>query len=276
MPAAASERDRLLSPPPSPRPRSRPQRLGAFLLQPLAPAHADLTLLACCLVTGLTDAAAYRAWSTFLSMQTGNTVFLALGIAALGTGEDAYEWLRSLTSILSFIVGCAVYSRAMKRAGHGGLVRGALAGSFVMQAAFICVAAGLVRGEVIPVPGKVAPAQLEATDPMLKQLAGIGLLAFQAGGQIVVSRVFGFGELPTVVLTSGYCDLVSDDKLFQWRNQKRDRRALAVCLILAGGILGGWVTRTEGGLDDVLWVAAGMKFVMAIAFLFWKTRPDPE
>lgn len=43
----------------------------AFLLGPVKPKHADLPLLACCLCTGMTDAACFANWSTFVGMQTG-------------------------------------------------------------------------------------------------------------------------------------------------------------------------------------------------------------
>lgn len=33
--------------------------------------HADIPILACCLVSGLCDASVYAVWSCFVSMQTG-------------------------------------------------------------------------------------------------------------------------------------------------------------------------------------------------------------
>jgi hypothetical protein len=33
--------------------------------------HADIPVIACCLVSGLCDSSSYNAWSCFVSMQTG-------------------------------------------------------------------------------------------------------------------------------------------------------------------------------------------------------------
>jgi hypothetical protein len=33
--------------------------------------HADIPIIACCLVSGLCDSSAYNAWTCFVSMQTG-------------------------------------------------------------------------------------------------------------------------------------------------------------------------------------------------------------
>src|SRR6187402_3279973 len=33
--------------------------------------HADIPIIACCLVSGLCDSSSYNAWSCFVSMQTG-------------------------------------------------------------------------------------------------------------------------------------------------------------------------------------------------------------
>ena len=279
MPPPAAENE-LPSPTPpgSPEPLLRRRRLlpwlGAHLREPIDTRYTDLSLLLCCLISGLTDSAAFAAWGTFLSMQTGNTVFLALGASGQPTNAPD-SWLKSLTSIVCFVLGCFIFPRVMRRAGHDGLTRGALAGSFFVQTLFMVTAAALVRGEVIPVPvGLVTPAQIDPTDPRLIELVGIGLLAFQAGGQIVASRVLGFNEIPTVVLTSVYCDLSGDPNLFRANNKKRDRRVLAVCLILLGGIAGGWITRSPGGMDVVIWLAAGLKFGMSLTCLFWRRRPD--
>jgi len=35
--------------------------------------HADIPVIACCLVSGLCDSSAYNAWTCFVSMQTGKS-----------------------------------------------------------------------------------------------------------------------------------------------------------------------------------------------------------
>lgn len=100
----------------------------------------------------------------------------------------------------------------------------------------------------------------------------IVLLSLQSAGQIVASRALGFNEIPTVVITSLLCDLMSDPKLFLLRNEKRDRRVIAFVLTLVGAIVGGWVTKATGQIGPVLWLAAGIKFIVAFAWGFWKAE----
>lgn len=100
-------------------------------------------------------------------------------------------------------------------------------------------------------------------------VALIPALAFQSGMQIATSRLLGFNELPVNVLTSTYCDLMGDFKLFALNNVKRNRRFAAVVLLLGGAISSGWIMRSSAGLEGCLWLAAGLKLLTGIAlFLF--------
>jgi hypothetical protein len=88
----------------------------------------------------------------------------------------------------------------------------------------------------------------------------------------VTSRLLGFNEVPTTVLTSVYCDLVSDPKILALENVKRNRRAAAVLAILIGGIAGGWISRSQAGMSVSLWVAAAIKFGIAVSWSLWKLK----
>jgi len=93
--------------------------------------------------------------------------------------------------------------------------------------------------------------------------------------QIAVSRLLGFNELPVNVLTSTYCDLMGDMKLVAVRNVKRNRRVASVVLLLGGAISAGWLLRSAPGLMGVLWIAAGVKFLAAVAaFVFLPGKLD--
>lgn len=107
----------------------------------------------------------------------------------------------------------------------------------------------------------------------LLELLPLGFLAFQSGGQIVTSRILGFNEVPTTVLTSVYCDLASDPNFLVKDNVKRNRRICAVISILVGGIAGGWVCRSSAGLAAALWTAAGIKLGIAVGWSLWKPKP---
>ncbi|TWU73117.1 hypothetical protein ED733_000370 [Metarhizium rileyi] len=235
--------------------------------------HVDLELaylpmLACCFVSGLTDGTIYNAYGTFVSMQTGNTIFLALGTS--GYNNKPFGWARSLCSIAFFIAGSFAFSRFALYL--GGRRRGIMTLSFLMQAMMVIIAASIVQSGVVDgsYPSKRRPIDVD-----FKELIIIALLSFQAAGQIVSSRTLKVGEVPTVVVTSMLCDLMSDPALFSLaRNDKRNRRFIAFVLTLVGAICGGWISKAAGAVHPSLWTVAGIKLVIAFAWLLWKAEPD--
>ena len=107
-----------------------------------------------------------------------------------------------------------------------------------------------------------------------RQEIPIALLSFQAAGQIVTSRNLGYSEIPSVVLTSVLCDLMSDPKLTSplTANAKRNRRFLAFALILLGAIVGGWIAKAAGGMQPVLWLAGGIKIIIVCSWVLWPEK----
>ncbi|KAF2712816.1 hypothetical protein K504DRAFT_362570, partial [Pleomassaria siparia CBS 279.74] len=237
---------------------------------------ADVPILSCSLVSGLVDSVAFNAGSVFVSMQTGNTIFLALGAAGLPAGQPRM-WVRALVSLCAFWLGCCFFSSARhvypKR-------KATLSTSFFIQASLIFISAALAQSKIAPAfgytnldPQKAAhdQAKIQADEDHWAVQLIIALLSFQSSGQIVLSRTLGFNEIPTNVVTSLYCDLLSDQDLFAplTANVKRNRRLVAVALLFAGGIAGGWLQRSSAGMAGALWIAGSVKMVVAFAWLVW-------
>ncbi|OAA72012.1 DUF1275 domain protein [Akanthomyces lecanii RCEF 1005] len=228
--------------------------------------HAYIPMLVCCFVSGLTDGTIYNAYGTFVSMQTGNTIFVALGTS--GYNNKPYGWARSLCSIGLFIIGSFCFARLAMLL--GGKRRGALGFSFLCQSILVMLAAALIQGRVIDgsYPSHRAPGSVD-----FKEIAVIALLSFQAAGQIVSSRTLSVGAIPTVVVTSMLCDLMMDPALLAWaKNDNRNRRFIAFVLTLVGAICGGWISKASGAVQPSLWTVAGIKLALAIAFVIWKEK----
>ena len=105
------------------------------------------------------------------------------------------------------------------------------------------------------------------------------MLAFQSAGQAVTSRVMQFNGLPSVVLTSTYCDLFSDPQLFLLSfkdNVERNRRISAVVLLLCGALLGGTFAQSGVGMAGALWTAVALKVMVVIAWLCWAAEKEDE
>ncbi|KAI4602853.1 hypothetical protein KJ359_008073 [Pestalotiopsis sp. 9143b] len=211
------------------------------------------------------DGTLYNAYGTFVSMQTGNTIFVALGTS--GQNNRPYGWARSLCSIGCFTIGCLIFARLHALWG-GARLRRTVLGSFLLQTACVAAAAGIIQGGVID---GAYPSQRDPADVNFTELAAVALLSFQAAGQIVNSRGLGVSEVPTVVITSLLCDLVGDERLLArpGANPKRDRRAVAFVLTLLGAICGGWISKATGAVQPSLWFVAAIKAAITIGWLGW-------
>ena len=223
-----------------------------------------------------------------LKQQTGNTIFLALGANSLPLNSPSLAWTKSLTSILSFILGAGLIS-AFHRA-FGERKRWVLAASFTFQMLVTATAAALIsRGHASESPAKPGePSSASASSfagvpadigfPTM-DLVSIGLLSFQAAGKVVASRVLGLSPLPAVVLTTLYNDLASDPALFTaglMGNVQRNRRFGGLVMYVLGALVGGAFARSSVGLAGALWFTAGIKVFIVGAWLVWKEEGKEE
>ncbi|KAI1433310.1 hypothetical protein GGR50DRAFT_669520 [Xylaria sp. CBS 124048] len=221
----------------------------------------DLVLLVCYIITGLLDSAAISTWGSFVSMQTGNTIYLGLGLASPSTST---RWLKSGTSIAFFCLGSIFFS-SFHRA-FSPKRRWVLCASFLVQTAIIVAAAAILQ--FAPMPDN-PQASIGWTE-----LVPIALIAFQSCGQAVTSRAVKHNALTSVVLTSIYLDLFSDVELFAVRNVERNRRVAAPLLLLAGAVLGGTLAQSSAGFASALWISAALKLGLVAAWFVWPAETE--
>ncbi|UPK98891.1 hypothetical protein LCI18_009826 [Fusarium solani-melongenae] len=240
---------------------SKRQRTGlkSHLVDDLHFSWTDAILLACYVVTGLLDSASIQVWGTFVSMQTGNTVYVGLGLASLATTTPGPRLIKSAVSIAAFCLGSFVFGRFHHH--FSPRRRWVLAASFTIQALLTAAAAIIVGADP---PG--------GDDLAWNVLVPISLMAFQSCGQAVTSRVLRRDALISVVLTSAYCDLFSDSNLFKFDNVPRNQRALAPLLLLLGVVVGGLFAQSSVGIAGALWAGAGLKMCMVMAWLVWPSE----
>jgi uncharacterized membrane protein YoaK (UPF0700 family) len=241
---------------------------------------ADVVLCLCYIITGLLDSAAISTWGSFVSMQTGsftitrasissqltrcplgNTVYIGLGLAA---PNESKRWIKSGVSLISFCIGSFCFSRFHRYftpSRHWVLCL-----SFLLQMALIIAAASILTW---------GPKSVDERNAITWHvLVPIALVAFQSCGQAVTSRALKYNALTSVVLTSIYCDLFSDAELFAVRNVERNRRVGAPVLLLLGAVLGGWLAHSPISTAGVLWIAAGLKFCVAVSWFFWPAAKE--
>lgn len=229
--------------------------------QEISKEHCDLLLLVCYIITGLLDSSSILIWGSFVSMQTGNTIYLGLGLAEPSSGT---RWIKAADSIGFFCVGSFVFARWHRLLGPARRIT--LIGSHAVQT--LCVAAAAV----------IVMLDTGSGELRWQIMVPIGFVAFQAGGQAVTSRAVKFNSLTSVVLTSIYCDLFSDAELFAppTQNAERNRRVAAPICLLIGAIAGGLWGKTSHGITGALWSAVILKSLLLIAWLLWKPAKDDD
>ncbi|EED21197.1 conserved hypothetical protein [Talaromyces stipitatus ATCC 10500] len=242
----------LTSASPDPEEATDEKKLQNKWTETVSTQNADLIFILCSLTTGLCDGVIYASFGCFISMQTGNTIFLGLGTSGIPESKP-YGWLKSLTSISGFIIGSFVFATISRAAGNRR--RATLTISFAVQSLFVLAAAALFQGDAIPHSLNNPP----TSGPLFLELIPLVILAFQFGGQITASRGMGFNELPTVVLTSVYFDIASDPALTSG----------SVVAIVVGAIIGGWLCHSEAEMQSALWISGFIKACMAVAWAFW-------
>ncbi|EFQ99531.1 hypothetical protein MGYG_02543 [Nannizzia gypsea CBS 118893] len=235
-------------------------------------AGTEILLIACAFISGVIDSAAFNAWGSFANMQTGNVVFLALGVSGQPP-TPPNRWAKSLLAIGAFAIGVLFfrYASAFLRP----LRRSTLVASFTLQTTAILISSILVQTGVVD-------SNIEASTHGVHwiQVLPITILAFQAAGQIVTSRLLGIDEIPTIVLTTLLCDLLMDKKLFSFRprwklTDFRTRRLLTLLAAFSGAMLSGGLSKV-GGLSASLWLATGIKAIVTVCFLLWRGEKDED
>lgn len=195
-------------------------------------------------------------------MPLGNTIYLGLGLVEPTQG---LRWIKSLVSIGSFCLGSWFFGNFHRW--FSPRQRWVLVTSFSLQT--LCIAAAAL----IVMLGKDVGNGLhwQVVLPLI-------LVAFQSSGQTVSSRVLEYNAMTSVVLTTTYCDLFSDPKLFTGitQNVERNRRAVAPILLLLGSIGGGLFAHSSAGLAGALWTAAGLKGLAAFAWFVWAAEPASD
>ncbi|XMA08841.1 hypothetical protein WAI453_001632 [Rhynchosporium graminicola] len=222
---------------------------------------ADIVLLLCYIITGLLDSASISTWGSFVSMQTGNTIYIGIGLAA---PRESQRWIKSGVSLISFCIGSFCFARFHRYFSPSR--RWVLCASFSFQTSLIiCAASILTWGP------KSATIKEDITWNVLVPIA---LVAFQSCGQAVTSRALKYNALTSVVLTSIYCDLFSDAELFTMHNVERNRRVGAPVFLLFGAVMGGWLAHSTIGTAGVLWIAAALKGIVVISWFLWPAEKE--
>jgi uncharacterized membrane protein YoaK (UPF0700 family) len=201
-------------------------------------------LLMLTFVTGIIDAVSFLALGqVFAAMQTGNVIFLGLGVA----GADGAPVAAPLIALTAFVIG-------------GGIAAG-LARSRAVDAAGPAMTAEvalLVTAAIVLAASDVRPGDAAA-------YATIGLLSLAMGLRNTIVRGFGGPNLATTVLNLTLTALTSPAPLSIASGDDLSQRAAAFVAILAGAVSGALLLQASPAL--AIATAAAITFAAGLAHL---------
>jgi uncharacterized membrane protein YoaK (UPF0700 family) len=205
-------------------------------------------LLGMTAVTGLVDAVSFLSLGrVFTANMTGNIVILAFATARV----PGLSIARSLTALLSFLVGAILGGRVMARAGADSQIRMA-AQAFVLEVVFLLAASFCsigYRGDLL--------------EDSFQPFALIALTAVAMGTRNAAVRKLAIPDLTTTVLTLTITGIGADSSLASGNNPRVARRVEAVVAMFLGAALGAVIIRYS--ISAALALATAISFVCSTA-----------
>jgi uncharacterized membrane protein YoaK (UPF0700 family) len=201
--------------------------MSSMASSPITEKVVPYALLGMTAVTGLVDAVSFLSLGrVFTANMTGNVVILAFATARV----PGLSIARSLTALLSFLVGAIFGGRIMARAGADSQIRLA-AQAFVLEVVFLLAASfcGIgYRGDLL--------------EDSFKPFALIALTALAMGTRNAAARKLAIPDLTTTVLTLTVTGIAADSSLANGNNPRLARRVESVVAMFLGAALGAVIT----------------------------------
>lgn len=225
---------------------------------PKAEKIASYALLGMTAVTGLVDAVSFLSLgSVFTANMTGNILILAFATARVPRLSVA----RSLTALISFVIGAILGGRIMARASADSRIRFA-AQALLVEIVFLLAASVCGIG--------YSGYWMEHS---FQPFALIILTALAMGTRNAAVRKLAIPDLTTTVLTLTVTGIAAESSLARGNNPRLTRRVGSVLAIFFGAALGAVVIRYS--ISAALGLATGISVVCSAA-LFRSLRTSDK
>lgn len=242
-------------------------RLKTHMLAEVDGEQATAPLTAYCFMTGFIDAVTFSAIFVWCAFQTGNSVQLALALARLFNGQHDRTFhiadRQALCSVLTFIFG-AFIGRLGDKLGCKTRLWLSL-GTFI-QALFTAAAAIAIWQSH---QGSVADARANPAWTNVASFVCVGFMSASMGLQGIMGKRVNTQFTTTVVLTTTWCELMADPKLFDIRRIviSRDHKILAIVSLFLGGFIGRVLIDIVGSAGT-LGIGAGIRLLISVWWVF--------
>ncbi|KAI9432971.1 hypothetical protein H4582DRAFT_1990355 [Lactarius indigo] len=243
--------------------------LREFLMTEVDPDRSTIPLAAYCFMTGWIDVVSFSAIFVWCAFQTGNTLQLAVALARLfygppGQRDTSFHLVdkQALTSVTTFLFG-AFIGRIGDRIGAKTrlwLFLGTIFQSLLTMGAAIALWQSH-QGSVAS--GRDVPPWTKAST-----YACLGLMSSSMGLQGIMGKRVNTQFATTIVLTTVWCELMADPKLFVLRPvTTRDHKILGIAALFVGGFCSRAILQAIGSPAS-LGIAAGLRVLVALSWFF--------
>ncbi|KAJ8585546.1 hypothetical protein M405DRAFT_796691 [Rhizopogon salebrosus TDB-379] len=229
--------------------------------------RSTVPLCAYCFMTGFVDAVCFSAIFVWCAFQTGNTIQLALALARLFNGQHDYSFhladQQALCSLITFIFGAFI--------GRIGDKMGCKTRAWLTLGTFIQTLFTMAAAIAIWKSGQASVSDARSNPAWSNTLSFVcvGFISASMGLQGIMGKRTNTQFTTTVVLTTTWCELMADPKLFEFRKLviSRDHKIMAIGSLFLGGFLGRALLDAVGSAGT-LGVATGLRFIISIWWLF--------
>ncbi|KAG2064129.1 hypothetical protein BDR04DRAFT_1110563 [Suillus decipiens] len=242
-------------------------RLKNHVFEEVDGEQSSAPLSAYCFMTGLIDSVSFSAIFVWCAFQTGNGVQLALALARLFNGQHDYSFhiadRQALCSILTFIFG-AFIGRLGDKIGCKTRLWLAL-GTFIQTLFTMAAAIAIWQSH----QGSVADGRANPAWTNVLSFVCIGFMSASMGLQGIMGKRVNTQFTTTVVLTTTWCELMADPKLFHIRRNiiSRDHKVLAIVSLFLGGFIGRVLIDSVGSAAT-LGIGTGIRLIISVWWLF--------
>jgi len=218
-------------------------------------------------MTGFIDSVTFSAIFVWCAFQTGNSVQLALALARLFNGQHDHSFhiadRQALCSVLAFIFG-AFIGRIGDKLGCKTRLWLAL-GTFIQTLFTMAAAIAIWKSH----QGSVADSRANPAWTNVLSFVCVAFMSASMGLQGIMGKRVNTQFTTTVVLTTTWCELMADPKLFDIRRIviSRDHKILAIVSLFLGGFLGR-VFLDIVGSAATLGIGTGIRLIISVWWLF--------
>ncbi|KDR72671.1 hypothetical protein GALMADRAFT_270629 [Galerina marginata CBS 339.88] len=249
--------------------------LWTYLMTEVDPAQTTAPLAMYCFMTGYVDVVSFSAIFVWCGFQTGNFAQLAIALARLFEGAPGFRDQtfhkadqQALCSLISFNAGAFVGRIGDRVGAHKRIWL--IAGTFIQALMTMASAIAFWKaGQPSIANSRDLPAWTNALT-----FVGLAFMSASLGVQGILGKRLNTQFGTTIVLTTVWVELMSDPRLFKFRQRvkTRDHRLIAAISLLVGAFVGRCILG-QLGTAATMGIGVGFRMFITFSWIFVPNKP---